>query len=104
MNLTNSSTSEDLIYRKHRPVHWSPSSVTALAEAELQYVDDHRSRSVYVTFDVSSADDMASGLRALADQHGINSVKFLIWTTTPWSIPANMVIILCNPASFVLTR
>lgn len=39
-----------LIYRDFKPVYWSPSSRTALAEAELEYVDEHKSRSVYVRF------------------------------------------------------
>ncbi|PKB92115.1 Aminoacyl-tRNA synthetase [Rhizophagus irregularis] len=40
------------IYRQNKPVHWSPSSRTALAEAELEYRDDHQSKSVYVKLPV----------------------------------------------------
>jgi isoleucyl-tRNA synthetase len=81
-----------LIYRKHRPVHWSPSSVSALAEAELQYVDDHISQSAYITFRASSPENMSEGLRHVVSAHqDVSAIDFLVWTTTPWTIPANMV-------------
>lgn len=46
-----------LIYRALKPVHWSPSSRTALAEAELEYKDDHVSQSVYVAFPLRALSD-----------------------------------------------
>ena len=66
------------IYKGLRPVFWSPSSESALAEAEIEY-HDKRSASIYVSFPVK-------------DGHGVleNDVQFLIWTTTPWTIPANL--------------
>ncbi|KAI0711391.1 isoleucyl-tRNA synthetase [Earliella scabrosa] len=80
-----------LIYRQHRPVHYSPSSRSALAEAELVYNDAHVSHSVYVTFQLdSSSDNMSDVLRALvADRE---NVSLLVWTTTPWTLTANMAI------------
>ena len=79
-----------LIYRQHRPVHYSPSSRSALAEAELVYNDAHVSHSVYVTFQLDSlSDNMSDALRALvADRE---NVSLLVWTTTPWTLTANMV-------------
>ena len=76
-----------LIYRALRPVHWSPSAMTALAEAELEYNDAHRSRAVYVRFLVQQASPKltASGL-ALQDCPGLSLVA---WTTTPWSLVGN---------------
>lgn len=68
-----------LIYRKHKPVFWSPSSGTALAEAELEYKDDHVSTAAYVKFPIQPAAN-AERLHAL------------IWTTTPWTLPANQAI------------
>ncbi len=65
-----------LIYRKHKPVYWSPSSGTALAEAELEYQDDHVSNAALVKL-------------KLDDSDGIHA---LIWTTTPWTLPANQAI------------
>ena len=68
------------IYRGFKPVYWSPSSVTALAEAELEY-HEHTSRSVFVIF--------PSRLPNLQEYGEINA---LVWTTTPWTLPANRAI------------
>lgn len=72
------------IYKGLKPVYWSPSSESALAEAEIEY-KDIKSPSIYVSF-------------AIKDAKGIVPVdaKFIIWTTTPWTLPANLGISL-NP-------
>jgi isoleucyl-tRNA synthetase len=95
-----------LIYRGKKPVHWSPSSRTALAEAELEYPDNHISRSVYVGFDVVQP---SSSLQQLLNSPTLSSsVRIAIWTTTPWTLPANQAVavredleysILANPFS-----
>lgn len=66
------------IYKGLKPVYWSPSSESALAEAEIEY-QDKRSPSIYVSFKV-------------ADGKGVleNGTGIIIWTTTPWTIPANL--------------
>ncbi|KAI0747007.1 isoleucyl-tRNA synthetase [Daedaleopsis nitida] len=80
-----------LIYRQHRPVHYSPSSRSALAEAELVYNDAHISHSVYVSFPLDiSGEDMSDAFRALIA--GKDDVFLLVWTTTPWTLTANMAI------------
>lgn len=66
------------IYRGKKPVHWSPSSRTALAEAELEYPENHISRSIYVSFPVSKASTTIAG-RLRADK----TTNLVIWTTTP---------------------
>ncbi|WLR52267.1 isoleucine--tRNA ligase [Bacillus tianshenii] len=66
------------IYKGKKPVYWSPSSESALAEAEIEY-QDKRSPSIYVAFDVTDGKGVLSG-----------DEKFIIWTTTPWTIPANL--------------
>ena len=68
------------IYKGLKTVHWSPSSQTALAEAEIEYADVE-SYSIYVAFKV-------------VDGKGIldNDTSFIIWTTTPWTIPSNLAI------------
>jgi isoleucyl-tRNA synthetase len=79
-----------LVYRQYRPVYYSPSSHSALAEAELVYKDDHVSHSVYVAFDL----DMQSLDSTSVFQSFVTSqtkVQFLVWTTTPWTLTANMV-------------
>ncbi len=67
-----------LIFKGLKPVYWSPSSESALAEAEIEY-QDKRSASIYVAFQV-------------ADGKGIvhPDEAFVIWTTTPWTLPANL--------------
>ncbi|RUP52397.1 hypothetical protein BC936DRAFT_144633 [Jimgerdemannia flammicorona] len=77
------------IYRQHKPVYWSPSSKTALAEAELEYKDDHLSRSIYVKFSVVQLAPALANL--LPKEVSASSVHALVWTTTPWTIPANKV-------------
>ncbi len=59
------------IYRGRKPVHWSPSSRTALAEAELEYPEGHKSRSIYVAMPLSKVGDKV-GLKVLVC--GINEV------------------------------
>lgn len=87
------------IYRQHRPVHYSPSSRTALAEAELEYSDNHVSHSVYVTFELDPKSALANAeLQALVSD--APSVHLLVWTTTPWTLSANMVM----PISCFLTE
>lgn len=70
------------IYKGLKPVYWSPSSESALAEAEIEY-QDKRSASIYVAFDVKDGKNLLDG-----------DEKFVIWTTTPWTIPANLAIAL----------
>ncbi|KAL6188589.1 hypothetical protein ACLB2K_039981 [Fragaria x ananassa] len=72
------------IYRGRKPVHWSPSSRTALAEAELEYPEGHVSMSIYAAFKLVSAPPTSGGLL-----NDYPDVCLAIWTTTPWTIPAN---------------
>ena len=69
-----------LIYKGLKPVYWSPSSESALAEAEIEY-QDVKAYTIFVSFDCK-------------DGKGIvpNDAKFVIWTTTPWTLPANLAI------------
>ncbi len=76
------------IYRGFKPVHWSPSSKTALAEAELEYPEGHTSRSIYVGFHVRK---LSKTLQAKLKRY-MPSLWAAIWTTTPWTIPANLAI------------
>ncbi|HWP57323.1 MAG TPA: isoleucine--tRNA ligase [Candidatus Acidoferrales bacterium] len=70
------------LYRQKKPVYWCPSCVTALAEAEVEY-EDHKAPSIYVKFPVQDA----RGKRAIDP-----GSYFVIWTTTPWTLPANQAI------------
>ncbi|KAI9706684.1 MAG: isoleucine-tRNA ligase [Candelina mexicana] len=77
-----------LVYRRFKPVYWSPSSGTALAEAELEYKDDHRSNAAYVRFRISEVSEQVARIQGV-DQDNLSAV---IWTTTPWTLPANKAI------------
>ena len=83
------------IYRGRKPVHWSPSSRTALAEAELEYPEGHVSKSIYVALDVVSMSDALKEHVAQGDDDN-TKLKVAIWTTTPWTIPANLAVAI-NP-------
>ena len=95
-----------LIYRGRRPVHWSPVTRTALAEAELEYPEGHTSVAAYIGFGLlppappcaaaasqaaTAATTAASALPAdvAAAMGAEGGVLVPIWTTTPWTIPAN---------------
>jgi isoleucyl-tRNA synthetase len=78
-----------LVYRSKKPVYWSIPFETALAEAEIEY-KEHSSPSIWVRFRVPAAEAARFGLPA------DKPLSIVIWTTTPWTIPANLAIAL-NP-------
>ena len=80
------------IYRGLKPVHWSPSSRTALAEAELEYIEGHTSQSVFVAFPVTRSSKVAQEILAPF----LPNLGVAIWTTTPWTLPGNLAVAL-NP-------
>ncbi|XP_055000287.1 isoleucine--tRNA ligase, mitochondrial [Sorex araneus] len=88
-----------LIYRSYKPVFWSPSSRTALAEAELEYNPEHVSRSVYVRFPLLKP---APKLESLLDS--ASRISFLIWTTQPWTIPANQAVCYKPESNYVVVK
>jgi len=77
------------LFKGKKPIHWCSSCVTALAEAEVEYAD-HSSPSIYVKFPYT--DELPVQLGELTGK----PLSFVIWTTTPWTIPANLGICL-NP-------
>jgi isoleucyl-tRNA synthetase len=86
---------KDLVYRSKKPVYWSIPFETALAEAEVEY-KEHSSPSIWVRFRVP-ADE--------ANRFGLPSDKplsILIWTTTPWTLPANLAIALNPKVDYVV--
>ncbi|WGJ14579.1 isoleucine--tRNA ligase [Methylocapsa sp. D3K7] len=76
------------LYRGSKPVMWSVVEKTALAEAEVEY-EDHISDTVYVAFPINSSKLVASEHEAVAM---LITASVVIWTTTPWTIPANRAI------------
>lgn len=85
-----------VLYKGNKPVYWCASCATALAEAEIEYADK-KSPSIYVKFDLTrDALKAFPELKAAADEAGAARVCVIIWTTTPWTLPANLGIAL-NP-------
>ncbi|WP_034755812.1 isoleucine--tRNA ligase [Rossellomorea vietnamensis] len=80
------------IYKGKKPVYWSPSSESALAEAEIEY-QDKRSPSIYVGFAVTEG-------KGVLDE----GTQLVIWTTTPWTIPANLGIAVHADLNYVVVN
>ena len=76
--------SRGLISRRFKPVWWSPSSRTALAESELEYREDHVSHSAFVKFPILNIPTLTPAK--------FGNISAVIWTTTPWTLPANKAI------------
>ena len=87
------------IYRGLKPVHWSPSSRTALAEAELEYPEGHTSPSIYVAFPVIELGDGAAELKQY-----LPNLNVAIWTTTPWTIPGNLAVAVNDKLEYAVTE
>ena len=85
------------VYRGLKPVHWCTTCLTALAEAEVEY-QDHTSPSIYVVFPLTS--DPAALDPALAGAE----LGVVIWTTTPWTLPANLAIVVHPAEEYVVVR
>ena len=85
------------IYRGKKPVYWCCGDETALAEAEIEYADDE-CRSLYVKFALSDPDGRLAGYT------DISKTFFVIWTTTPWTIPGNLAICLNAESDYVLAK
>lgn len=85
------------VYKGKKPVYWCATCKTALAEAEVEYAD-HHTPSIYVKFNFVS--DIAQVLPKLAGQ----KVSMVIWTTTPWTIPANLAIAVKDDFIYVAVK
>ena len=89
--------SAGLVYKGKKPVHWCSSCRTALAEAEVEYYDK-TSPSIYVRFEMDKAElENRLGV-SIPDQ----KAYIVIWTTTPWTIPANLAVALHPDLDYVL--
>lgn len=81
-----------IIYKGLKPIYWSPSSESSLAEAEIEY-QDVTSPSIYVAFTIKDGKDLLP-----------DNAKLVIWTTTPWTLPANLGISVAPEAEYVLVQ
>ncbi len=78
------------IYKGLKPVYWCPSCETALAEAEVEY-GDHKSPSIYVKFPVQDGKGLLP-----------EDAYVIIWTTTPWTLPANVAVCMHRDFTYLL--
>jgi isoleucyl-tRNA synthetase len=85
---------QGLLVERNKPVYWSWAAKTALAEAEVEY-EDKEDYSIYVAFELSD--------KAKADL-GVEKAALVIWTTTPWTLPANSGIALNPDETYVLVE
>ena len=83
---------DGLIYQGLKPIYWSPIAETAVADSEIVYIDK-KDPTIYVTFDVKDGKGVLEG-----------DEKFVIWTTTPWTIPANLAISLHPNLEYVVVK
>ena len=88
------------IYKDLKSVHWCPECITALAEAELEYAQD-TCDSIYVKFPVK---EDKNGILTKMGVEDISKVHLLIWTTTTWTLPANLAICLGPDFAYVAVR
>ncbi len=84
---------KDLVFRSKKPVYWSIPCETALAEAEIEY-KDHVSPSIWVKFRLEDPSEL--GLE--------EDASIIIWTTTPWTIPANLAIAVHPRLNYVVVK
>ncbi|MCK4752056.1 MAG: isoleucine--tRNA ligase, partial [Planctomycetes bacterium] len=83
--------SKGLVYKQLKPIHWSVGCETALAEAELEY-KDIESSSIFVNFPVTGESISKLVELGLVEQSDNAKVCFMIWTTTPWTLAANLAV------------
>jgi isoleucyl-tRNA synthetase len=89
------------VYRGLRPVHWCPECETALADAEIDY-KEAQTASIYVRFPVVSPSAFAA---AAADKPALTGrLAFAVWTTTPWTLPANVAVAVHPDLDYVLVE
>ncbi len=88
------------IFQSKKPVHWCVSCETALAEAELEYDENHVSPSITVLFPVPQASLSRSGIPFSPEE----KVSLAVWTTTPWTLLANVAVALHPDYRYVFVR
>ena len=86
---------QGLVYRAKKPVYWSIPFATALAEAEIEY-QDHNSIAIWVKFPIPAAEAAKFGLPT------DKPLSIVIWTTTPWTIPANLAVAVNPDVDYVV--
>jgi isoleucyl-tRNA synthetase len=91
------------VQRGHKPVHWCTDCGSALAEAEVEY-QDKTSPAIDVRFAAADNAEVLSRLQHAPDRGGEGPIEVVIWTTTPWTLPANQAVALHPDLEYVLVQ
>jgi len=92
------------VYKGLKPVLWCTQDQTALAEAEVEY-EDHVSPSIYVKFPIAGGSAaVAAKLPGVNLPADVTTVSVVIWTTTPWTLPANQAVCLHQDIDYAFVR
>lgn len=91
------------LHKGSKPVHWCTDCGSALAEAEVEY-EDKQSPAIDVRFKVADAADFCSRVEFKSDNQGSGDISLVIWTTTPWTLPANQAVALHSDFDYVLVQ
>ena len=91
------------VYKGLKPVLWCTVDQTALAEAEVEY-DNHTSPSIYVKFPLVQTPSAVSEQLGIPLSPTVRTISIVIWTTTPWTLPANQAVCLHPTATYVLVQ
>ena len=83
---------DGMIFQGLKPIYWSPYQETAIADSEIVYFD-RKDSTIYVSFDVKDGKNILDG-----------DEKFVIWTTTPWTLPANVAITLSPEFTYAVVK
>ncbi len=102
-------STKGFIYRGLRTVYWSYGAQTALADAEVEYNEEHVSTAIYVAFPLEPVRKAASASMLLDSEDSkfvdlLKDSRIVIWTTTPWTIPGNMAICLNKNIDYVIVK
>ena len=90
---------EGIVYRQLKPVHWSLENKTALADAELEY-QDKQDTAIYVGFNLLNEQSFKKSYPNLDNL----PIRLLVWTTTPWTLPANLAIAIKPDAQYCVIK
>lgn len=91
------------LQKGYKPVHWCTDCRSALAEAEVEYADKESS-AIDVRFRVQDQDDLLTRCHPRPDDPGDGPLSVIIWTTTPWTLPANQAVALNPDLTYVLVQ
>ena len=91
------------VQKGYKPVHWCIDCGSALAEAEVEYADKE-SISIDVRFRVLNEESVLSRCHSVPDGHGDGPMSVVIWTTTPWTLPANQAVALNPELEYVVVQ